>query len=594
MTGDPEDNRATTLKKYLAATQWEQLDSDLAQYFQAIRTWLKNRKCSEEETQRLIAELCLVAPLHLTRKRVFLEKTGRLAKLQGAFDFDAALVDGIRAAASLKEGEFLHFFLHSQVEVAGFDPRAVDGIEAMSCLRGRAASPNAKHRFRGGEGALLSERYLDAKVKIYRDFHDATTRFDLFLVDVAWLPELAAQGHILALDDHLPRIDRLIAEKLDLSRTVWSRAAVSAVEGTDGYHYGFPYFLNFHGRLIPKRNGAEFENAKVTQNFNRTRTTDKDPAKVPNWVDHLSKSDSPNDLCRTALKLSSVQTASASLVYELFAHMAYQGHLPIVLGSEPRDRSLLPVVIRVDFTSKEALKAVAGLIARLALHKASRAPGGLKSLESIDQVDQRTRLQNAASPEQWGMLFSSELFHELPLVDHTKGRRPLTEDFELIVPFSNETAPSCFLGCLGGYALAVSSEARDVEAAIELALQVFEKSAASNLECGVVPPSLRKLVTLPPDQAATFISTHSRPKLPCWSAVEAIISDAVVELTETLTGSEEDPNATLTDSNKLYQGQVESVSALLAEPQNQRVLRRVEKKVRLVCKNYGLEVRDPN
>ncbi|HEV2853135.1 MAG TPA: hypothetical protein VHC97_10060 [Thermoanaerobaculia bacterium] len=509
VTGSPfSANIVNQLKEafrsYLQLDDGRNLDDKLGDFLSTLRSLLFDRGIPPEVAAEIFADLSIILPLHIVRKRKEGDlRVGGVNALVSAFEGGnlewlrkeiIAAYDGFKYSYSRP----VRWTAQLPLNFIGFDPRYkinTDAKEAWnSLLRGACgslattATPPVEYK----EPNLLPS-YNQAKAEIYADFHNAMTRYDLLLVDFSWLPELVYLGHVVPLDPYSSKpILEFFKEKIasDYSNTDtawWSNVLSHLASGGNEFHYALPAFINLHGRLV-KSKGKH----KDWQSFEQI-----------------------DDFQRGAIQ----NAHSACCVYELYAHFAYHGASPLVIESS-KNASMFKLV-ELDFGSQAAREALADYLARLWLASGSNKDRK-KQVDDfvIDHIAESGYLVAPGTGEKFDICFNSELYHE-----SLKDR-----GYVLGCPYVKEhqTGKSSFLSSLGGYGIAVSRQSVDIQRAVEVAISLFQQP-----QLNVLPKNFDFHDTFKDCATITleeFLSYHCRPRVPFWSHVEELISFAVDEI----------------------------------------------------------------
>lgn len=539
-------SRQRTLQDYLNETREQKLDTRLQAYLTTILDDLDENP-DAGKLKHILAELALVLPMHFSRKHFDLIRDGGASVVKAALSEVSLRGDRLAdfleiCLSSLPDLRHpLVWALPDPITIAGYDPRFSSFPPAAghgNATKARYASMLDKlERHDQWDDPVFFDSYPQSKANIYRDFHDKGERYDLLVVDLVWLPELAYQGNVLPLERFDPNIEDHI--KQTMKSDLWGRVGSELTKGGNSYHYGLPLFLNAHGRFIPTKNQVPtFEKISEQTRYPSSRY---------------------ESLCGEVSGCASLQAKpSASCVYQLYAHFAYEGAVPIEVASGADEKA----EVRLDFSSRAVGAALAKLLARI------RALGSRPFRVGHDVEVNDLRMMETIH---WAPALSSEL------------SQPLKETgFQLLGPFKAEERHS-WLTSLGGYALAISAKSVDplstYRFAVDLQRQVLdEESAIPEFEGDPFPGV----------DPGEFLRLHSRPRIPFWSQVEEILSFTVEELWQAFW--EERPELPESQGFEPLFSAIEEW--IVTSPKAGGILRMLGRKVALCFGNNGWIVRE--
>lgn len=487
------------LREYLTESKRDLEDQRIASI---VKSTFPNTPASD--LANVVGKLALVLPLYLARKNVDLlgePATPSVLAAYAGIDLGGTnLASAVRALVQDPQlMEPIQWRLPDPVDLIGYDPRlpfdsgdretegTIQGYYAKLLGEASKATELAYNRIR------LKRDYAAAKAAIYRDFHDRSTRYDLLVVDFAWLPELAYQGHIVPLDTFFPGIAEQFHSSIlacctkhgkPAQTSFWLRALLHLARGGNRYHYAFPLFVNLHGRLVP-----EGEEGRIPKSL-----PEPDIAQI-------------RDLQESSLQ----SELSSCAVYELYAHFAYRNAIPIVPDDQSAAAGSDFGVTRISFKTDNSRDAIADYLTRVVL--ATKKP--TDPAFDKDHGSEVHRLSNGLT--KCGVAFNSELLGQLSDVGSFKWMWPLCN------PNTNR-----YLTSLGGYGLAISRQALDGSTAFRFALKAFRESGRKG---DLIPEAVVKdCPNIDGTLSDQWLNCHCRPRIPFWSQVEEIIGCALLQL----------------------------------------------------------------
>lgn len=467
--------------RYCRARDVASSDQALEHLLTALKNLLSEgpKECIPEA---LLAQLAIVFALQLSRRRIFIVDGGNFKNVRGSFqprgsesaEFASLvnLVDALdsqhRKALPAEPAITIAWRTDEPMELIGYDPRQPDPTKAAASWMDYTPRLLKQPTFKA--------TYQAAKAAIYRDFHDRSTRYDLLLVDFAWLPELAYRGHVYPFEHFASGVPNRIEAALSDS-AAWLPVLHALSQAGNREHYALPVCLNLHGML-----------------------TSIGASPLPQ---------EPRLWRHDELQLASVQAMpSASCVYELHAHFAFTGAEPITVDQDNYK------VRNIDYRSEASRKAFAQYLYRLlGFHHAQYGPFQIAHGEQKDGVK--------VGAWKYAPTFNSELW------DTSLGTW-----YSFSPPLKNTTAAQ-WLTSFGGYGLAVSRHALDPERACNTAWALFEKVAPTTVPAHVRTFATPLSTAMNSGNPAQFIRQHCRPRIPFWTHVEESVAMALRHLYDT-------------------------------------------------------------
>ncbi len=359
-------------------------------------------------------------------------------------------------------------------------------------------------------------------------------------------PELAYQGHLIPLEPYVPNIDQIFEKRVknSLSESAkgeeiesWNSIFNHLSSTEDGFHYALPLFVNLHGKLQPTQSTKE--------------------SSLPERYEEIE-----------SFKNVSIQTShSACCVYELYAHFAFRGALPLRISYQNHSLSEYKIE-HIEFDSAESKKAFGDLLIRIVLNGAKEARDF-----SIDH-DREISLLNSVFKRD--VCFNSELYK--PLRDFTKRKWLLSMPFESQINNFENTPVTNYLTSLGGYGLAISRQAINIQRAIDFALDIFNCVEIINEDTQkILPP-------IPTSEINSFLAYHCRPRIPFWSHIEELISMAVKAIYDEIPIDKYEPSMQYTKIESGFYTWIQT------DKKADSILKRLNKSVELTFRNNGWKI----
>lgn len=473
-------------REYLKQTTSDK--SNLKDFIENATSLLERLKLTDQElnqhgahhaASRVLAMAAIAFPLHLSRHRVPLAE-GSSAFLAGIGEGDWAVVKQAVDLLTQKGQPPVAWHVDYPLDLAGYDPRfkSLEEAESYYDVLLRSASPKGIPHGR----AKGFKAYHQAKYSIYRDFHDRATRFDLLVVDFAWLPELAYRGYVYRLEDLDPDPFREVRKSIEDERFAEILSYLCRAGAEEQGHYAVPLFLSLQVSGMRTNKGLQPE------------------------------------LIQTQ--------GSSSCVYELYAHFAEAGAQPIKVIQQPATTGAARYIDPdCTFASEESQFALSTFLARL--HTS------LRGKDSDWDLDHETLVRRVEDGNPGSHSLNTELVSRLKAKLGPQfvvaGPKPSLNDSDARDLKKSISGRQTFLTAdvrlrtsLGGYALAVSRQSGDPNKAWRVAQQILTDALKEPEErLKVIPESVRSATT----QgwvlgAADFCEFHTRPQVPFWTQLE--------------------------------------------------------------------------
>lgn len=568
---------------YLNTTKEDELDDKLKAYLQALRSMLSadltavGTQVANEEvrTKRLeiiesfkvsewrrvkdfLAHLALIFPAHLSRKTIDLVRGGGLVQIVRAFEgitlsFDPCDTLASRITTELDKRttrEAVVWTLPDPLTFTGYDPRWKDAETAIEAYNKIYFTEHKDHfgRFK------LHSRYREAKADIYSDFHDLHTRYDLLLVDFAWLPELAFLGNLIPIERFIPApraiLDKMlksVIENRSELAEVWLEVVDLLCKGGNDFHYAFPLFINLHGQLYKGRDTED-----LPKNFRLM---------------------SIENLRRSSLQ----DQKGAPIVYQLWAHFAANGARPVEHRSGSESTSERFGISKIDLTDDAARMGFSEFLVRLLVSRSGQDYGGQYRIDHGKEVE---RLSRSVRGWDRSPTFSSEL---LPALQESSSWQECSLKPPLVGVSNANLCTS-----IGGYGLAVSRQAVNPEKTMDVALDIFRRCNKWKVEEQRLIPSKVSSFLEPVSlaEARKFADTHIRPRIPFWSHVEELVSFTLVDLVEASEKIDDIRDAI--EMGGTIGVACSRIESWLRDGEGARILERLEESVKLKFHSMGL------
>jgi len=560
-------------RKYVRSTDWEELNTLLDGYLEQVVPLLE-QGLSNEQAWRVLAQLFLAFPMHLSRKNVDLRE-GNIGAIAAALRDRGTTKVKCEELSKRATHEFgtargkrktpIMWRVHEQLEIAGYDPRKeVKGLDDLYL----------PHMDRVPRELGLKSRihffddYNSAKAGIYLDFHQRRDRFDILIVDFSWLPELAYQGLVYPLQEIEPDVNNQVRNLLreqtpdgrkgkptDDQFKLWSRVLQHLCCAGNDRYYVLPLFINMPGVLV-------------------------------NDVKELGESDYRKMKTERFTRCSVQSSHSACCVYELFKHLAYHGAVPIQVKDGLADSDQVYELVEVSFHSDEFYHALSDYLTRLFL-----LPVGKQDIIQDPRrrfsVNHGRELKLIADQRfHWAVAFSSELLERKHLQ-----KRELQLHMPCKAPLPTRECPT-YLTSLGGYGLAVSRATSEPERAFRASQALFQSMwSGGRVLPSYVEKSLGFIEYLDDDQLDTFLRIHCRPRVPFWTHIEELISLSLENIASLVVRSEElnEDHGLLKENDRFEQASKMVEDAVRTDAVKQ-LLRRLEQRVSLAFLNNGWKI----
>jgi hypothetical protein len=265
---------------------------------------------------------------------------------------------------------------------------------------------------------------------------------------------------------------------------------------------------------------------------------------------------------------------NASAVYQFYAYLAYRGAIPIDVDEQyPTSRSKF-TINKVDFSSQLVRAAMGDYLARIAFSTEADNRFCFGHGEVVDEL--------IYGRKECDMTFNSELLNK---IDKSKLKWKCPP-----VNSSNKY----FLTSLGGYGLAISRQAVNIESAFRIAREAFK---IAGLEAIEIPGLDYKTGLIHPDIISSFpkieqapnenwLKTHCRPRIPFWSQVEEMIGCAIYDLVK-LKECEDAFHSYKTGDP--ISGVYSQIKSVLDSAPAINILRRLEERIKLMFRDNGWE-----